>query len=115
MSNHKIEHHAPNSERLGEWLRALRRSRDLPLRVVAAAAEMDTALLSKIELGQRLPTETQTTAFAAFFCIPNEEIAAKRIAEKFWMEHGKSKGAARAAALINSTVSNHHKNMASNG
>lgn len=38
---------------LGKWLREMRQARGLPLRVVAAAAEMDTAQLSKIELGQR--------------------------------------------------------------
>jgi len=90
----------PDENPLGKWLRDLRQGKGLPLRVVAAAAEMDTALLSKVELGQRLPTEKQTAAFAAFFSVPLEEMEGKRIAEKFWMDHGKSAGAEKAASLI---------------
>lgn len=85
---------------LGKWLRELRQARDLPLRVVAAAAEMDTALLSKVELGQRLPTEKQTAALATFFDIPFEEMEATRLAEKFWMENKDNPAAARAASLL---------------
>ena len=91
------------AEGLGAWLRQLRHARRLPLRSVAAASEIDTTLLSKIELGQRLPTETQTRALANFFNLPIEELAAKRIAEKFWKENQRKPGAHRAAALINAT------------
>ncbi|MBT3192306.1 MAG: helix-turn-helix transcriptional regulator [Verrucomicrobia bacterium] len=86
---------------LGKWLRQMRKDRGVPLRVVAAAAEMDIALLSKVELGQRLPTEKQTAAFAAFFGVRLEEMEAMRIAEKFWMEHGNSAGTEEALSLIN--------------
>ena len=89
---------------LGAWLRQLRLARNLPLRRVAAAADMDTAHLSKIELGQRLPTETQTKALAAFFKLPLEALASKRIAEKFLLEHRRSAGVARAATLIKEAV-----------
>jgi transcriptional regulator with XRE-family HTH domain len=85
---------------LGKWLRALRQARGVPLRAVAAEAEMDTALLSKIELGRRLPTEKQIAAFAAFFGVPPEEMEGKRIAEKFWIEHGKSKNGNRVSPLV---------------
>ena len=89
---------------LGAWLRQLRLARKLPLRRVAAAADMDTAHLSKIELGHRLPTETQTKALAAFFKLPIDDLASKRIAEKFLLEHQNSDGVARAAALIKDAV-----------
>ncbi|MEI7437988.1 MAG: helix-turn-helix transcriptional regulator [bacterium] len=85
---------------LGKWLRALRHARGLPLRAVAAAAEMDTALLSKIELGQRLPTETQATLLASFFTVSAEEMEARRIADKFWHEHRDTPAAHRAINLI---------------
>jgi hypothetical protein len=61
---------------------------------------MDTAHLSKIELGTRLPTEAQTRALAVFFELPPEELAAKRLAEKFWKENQRKPEAQRAAALI---------------
>jgi len=85
---------------LGVWLRQLRRARELPLRTVAAAAEMDSTLLSKVELGKRLPTATQTVALARFFTVPAEEMQARRIADKFWNEHRGSPAAHRAINLI---------------
>ena len=85
---------------LGSWLRQLRQVRKLPLRVVAAASEIDSTLLSKIELGQRLPTEAQTKAFAAFFKVPFEEMEAKRLAEKFWTDNSDNPAAKKAALLI---------------
>ena len=77
----------------------------MPLRSIAAAAEMDSTLLSKIELGQRLPTEEQTRAFAKFFDVSFEELEAKRLAERFWSEHGDSPAIGKAAALITAAAS----------
>lgn len=89
---------------LGAWLRQLRHSRELPIRVVATAADMDTAHLSKIELGQRLPTEDQTRALARFFKQPTEDFAAKRIAEKFWQDHRNEPAAHKALSLMRKTT-----------
>ena len=111
----KSKRRSPDENPLGQWLRELRQDKALPLRVVAAAADMDTALLSKVELGQRLPTEKQTAALAAFFSVPLEEMAAKRIAEKFWIEHGTSTGAERAASLIKRTAGARSKKRSHDG
>jgi transcriptional regulator with XRE-family HTH domain len=78
----------------------MRKDRRLPLRSVAAAADMDSTLLSKIELGQRLPTEEQARALAAFFSLSFEVLEAKRLAERFWLEHGDSPAARRAVSLL---------------
>lgn len=72
--------------RFGEWLREQRQAKDLALREVAAAVGMDQAHLSKAELGQRLPTEDQVKALAAFFKIKPEEMEARRLAEKLIRE-----------------------------
>ncbi len=85
---------------LGEWLRRLRKTLKLPLRSVAAQVEMDSTLLSKIELGQRLPTEVQTHALANFFKVSFEKLEARRLAERFWMEHSDNPAAKKAAYLI---------------
>ena len=95
-----------HSEGLGAWLRTLRQSRELPLRVVAAGTEMDSTLLSKIELGQRLPTGPQAGALARFFAVPFDEMQARRIAEKFWQEHKDDPGAERAISLLRATANN---------
>lgn len=52
---------------IGEILRELREGKNLLLRQVAAAIEIDPTLLSKIERGDRLPTKDQVIAFAKYF------------------------------------------------
>ena len=85
---------------LGAWLRQLRQQRNLPLRSVAAGAEMDSTHLSKIELGQRLPTEAQTAALAKFFGVQVEEMEAKRIAARFLHDFGQHPAASRAIMIL---------------
>lgn len=87
--------------RFGSWLRQLREERGLPLRAVAASAEMDQAHLSKIELGQRLLTARQTLAIAKFFKVDAVDMDARRIAEKFRREYGASAAAVRALLILN--------------
>lgn len=84
----------------GPFLRRLREQRGLPLREIAAAAGMDQAHLSKIELGQRLPTASQTAALARFFQQDLVELEAHRIAEKFRRKHLGSPAAARAVLIL---------------
>lgn len=86
--------------RLGVWLREARGRKGAPLRVVAAAADMDTALLSKIELGQRLPTPAQTVKLARFFGVDENDMHARRIAEKFRQEFWGHPAAADAIMML---------------
>jgi transcriptional regulator with XRE-family HTH domain len=85
----------------GEWLRRLREERKLPLRAVAAAAEMDQSHLSKAELGQRMLTADQVAAIARFFKVDKKEMEARRIAEKFRMEHADNPAALQALQILN--------------
>ena len=87
--------------RFGEWLRQLREERKLPLRAVAAAAEMDQAHLSKAELCQRLLTAEQVAAIAKFFKVDSNEMEARRIAEKFRMEHADNPAVFQALQILN--------------
>jgi transcriptional regulator with XRE-family HTH domain len=87
-------------QRFGEWLRTLRESKELPLRVVAAAAEMDQAHLSKVELGQRLLTAEQAAAIAKFFELDANEVEARRIVEKFRLEHADNPAAVQAIHML---------------
>jgi len=102
---------------LGDMLRSMRKNQTLPLRVVAAATDMDSTLLSKIELGQRLPTKIQTKAIAKFFKVPFEDLEAKRLAERFWMEHRNNKAVVKAALLINESAAEYrlHKSNKDHG
>lgn len=100
MSRQKKATYAAASQRFGEWLRGLREAKELPLRVVAAAAEMDQAHLSKVELGQRLLTAEQAAAIAKFFGLDANEIEARRIVEKFRLEHADNPAAEQAIHML---------------
>jgi HTH-type transcriptional regulator, competence development regulator len=91
---------AGNTQRFGEWLRGIREAKQLPLRVVAAAAEMDQAHLSKVELGQRLLTTEQAAAIAKFFDLDANEIEARRIVEKFRLDHADNPAAEQAINML---------------
>lgn len=78
----------------------MRESRQMPLRVVAAAAEMDQAHLSKVELGQRLLTSRQACAIARFFEIGEDEMEARRIVEKFYIDYAGNPAAERAISML---------------
>lgn len=90
----------PSPTRFGAWLRELREARQLPLRIVAAAAEMDQAHLSKVELGQRLLTHRQSKAIAEFFDLDTTEFEARRIVEKFRIEHADNPAAETAIHML---------------
>lgn len=92
------------AQRLGEWLRSMRESKRLPLRVVAAAAEMDQAHLSKVELGQRMLTTDQAFAIAKFFSVDVNEMEARRIAEKFRFEYATNPAAEQAIHMIKENI-----------
>jgi HTH-type transcriptional regulator, competence development regulator len=100
MSKVRYNQPAPRQVRLGEWLRQLREQRELTLREVADAAGMDLAHLQKIELGQRLPTEEQTSRLAQFFKLDETETQARRIAEKFQHEFAEHPAAKEAIGIL---------------
>jgi transcriptional regulator with XRE-family HTH domain len=70
-------------------LRDLRISRGEKLRTVAAAADMDTSLLSKIELGQRFPTR--------HFGVPPTELDGVRMADEILKKLAENPAAAELA------------------
>jgi transcriptional regulator with XRE-family HTH domain len=84
----------------GDWLRELRETKGSLQRAVAAAADMDVASLSKIELGQRLATEEQAGKLAKFFGVDETEAQARRMVEKFRQESEENPEAARRAVCI---------------
>lgn len=96
----KLAGYGLEPDSFGYFLRQLREQRGLPLREVAAAVEMDQAHLSKAELGQRLPTATQTEALARFFRQDPVEWEARRITQKFRQDHSGNPAAARAVLML---------------
>lgn len=89
----------------GKTIRELRKQRAEPLRVVAAAIEIDSTLLSKIERGQRFPTEKQIVRLAAYFGLPVDELAAQAIADRIISEYGYQPATLQAARIVRERVS----------
>jgi transcriptional regulator with XRE-family HTH domain len=85
---------------LGALLRRLREARKEPLRVVAAAADMDSTLLSRIERGERVPTERQIEALARHFDVPVEELRPMRNAARMMRQWIDPEEVLRAADVI---------------
>lgn len=88
------------TQTFGETTRTLRKQRGEPLRIVAAAVEIDSTLLSKIERGERFPTEAQIAKFAEYFGIPQEELVAKAIADRIISAYGYQSTTLQAIRII---------------
>lgn len=91
-------------------LRELREQRGLLLREAAAALQMDQAILSKIERGQRLPTEQQTQDLELFFALPSQKLQALRLKELTLREYGDKPAWPAALVLIQEEKSEYRVN-----
>lgn len=67
---------------LGARLRKLRQERKLPLRKVAALLDMDVAILSKMERGQRKLTKEVVMKLAEIYGMNSEELIIQFLSEK---------------------------------
>jgi hypothetical protein len=85
---------------LGLALRRLREERSLPGWKAAAAASMDSAVLSKIENGVRLPTDDQFAALLKFYGVPRAQLEGQLVAERMLKSFGKSPAFTDAVAIV---------------
>lgn len=69
-------------ETFGEIIRASRESKGLFLRQVAAAMDIDQALISKFEKGDRKPSKEQVERFADFFGLNKDELITIWLSDK---------------------------------
>ena len=69
-------------ESFGEYLRSLRENRDIPIRKVAAALDIDQSTLSKFERGERLPKEQIIPQIAKYFEVDINEMKLSYFADK---------------------------------
>lgn len=63
-------------------MRAIREQKRLLLRQLAASMEVDTALISKIERGERNATKEQVLKISKFLNVDEEELLALWMADK---------------------------------
>ena len=71
---------------LGNTIRKLREEKELPLRTVAAFLNIDQAILSKIERGQRKPTREQVVKLAAYFKVKENDLLVAWLSDKLVYE-----------------------------
>jgi HTH-type transcriptional regulator, competence development regulator len=71
---------------LGETLRKLREEKELPLRTVAAYLDIDQAILSKMERGQRKPAREQVVKLAAYFKVNEKDLLVAWLSDKLVYE-----------------------------
>lgn len=72
------------SSQFGERIRELRKRQNLLLRQVAAALEIDTALLSKIERGVRPVKKEQITNLAKLLKVDIQELQTLWLADQIY-------------------------------
>lgn len=73
-------------ESLGDTLRKLREDKELPLRTVAAYLDIDQAILSKIERGQRKPNREQVVKLAEYFKVKENDLLVAWLSDKLLYE-----------------------------
>lgn len=71
---------------LGETIKKLREEKQLPLRTVAAFLDIDQAILSKIERGQRKPAREQVVKLAGYFKVKENDLLVAWLSDKLVYE-----------------------------
>ena len=67
---------------IGNALRELRENKQLPLRVVAAFLDIDPAIMSRIERGQRNASREQVVKLAEYFNVDENELLITWLSDK---------------------------------
>ena len=67
---------------MGETIRNLRTDKQLPLRTVAAYLDIDQAILSRIERGERKATREHIVKLAQYFNVPEKDLLITWLADK---------------------------------
>ena len=70
----------------GNTVRKLREEKELPLRTVAAYLDIDQAILSKWERGQRKPTREQVIQLAIYFKVKENDLLIQWLSDKLVYE-----------------------------
>lgn len=73
-------------DNLGETLRKLREEKQLPLRIVASYLDIDQAILSKVERGQRKLNREQVVKLAQYFQVKQETLLVSWLSDKLVYE-----------------------------
>lgn len=77
-----------NKQEIGTMFRKKREEKGLLVRQVAAVTELDQAVISRIENGERLPTKEQVIKLAGLYGLNPERTLTDWLSEKIVREYG---------------------------
>mgnify|MGYP003596475697 FL=1 len=89
---------------LGETIRKLREEKGLPLRTVSAYLDIDQAILSKIERGQRNASREQVIKLADFFKVKENDLLVFWLSDKLVYEIANEEIALKALKVAEEKV-----------
>lgn len=92
----------------GNFIRKHRLNKKVPLRTVAAYLDIDQAILSKIERGQRKSTREQVLKLAKYFDVKDEPLLIEWLSDKLLYEVAHEKVGLKALQLAEEKIK--HKN-----
>lgn len=96
-------------ESLGDSIRKLREEKDLPLRTVAAYLDIDQAILSKIERGQRKASREQVVKLADYFKVKENDLLIAWLSDKLVYEVEDEKVALQAIHVAEEKIKSYRK------
>jgi len=94
-------------DNLGDTIRKLREEKELPLRTVAAYLDIDQAILSRIERGQRKPTREQVVKLAKYFKVNENDLLVAWLSDKLVYEVADEQNALKALQVAEEKVKYH--------
>ena len=97
----------------GDNIRKLREDKGLPLRIVAAYLDIDQAILSKIERGQRKPTRELVVKLAGYFKVKENDLLVAWLSDKLVCEMEDEDIALQALQVAEEKIKNITKNKKS--
>jgi len=89
---------------LGDTIRKLREQKELPLRTVAAYLDIDQAILSRIERGQRKATREQIIKLAEYFKVKENDLLVAWLSDKLVYEVADEQVALKALQVAEEKV-----------
>jgi len=89
---------------LGGIIRKLREEKKLPLRTVAAYLDIDQAILSRIERGQRKPTRELVVKLAQYFKVKENDLLVAWLSDKVVYEIANEKVALKALQVAENKI-----------
>ena len=92
-------------ENLGEIIKKTRNDKKLPLRTVAAFLDIDQAILSKIERGQRTATRKQVVNLAAYYKLNENDLLVAWLSDKLVNELANEEVGQRALIAAEQKIS----------